>query len=219
MNVTSIVCSCFVLFQSYAQFMQNRCIYGVTTAYMESSCIEPCKLGRRSRVWPQSWFMSLAWSPLRGTIRASNGFNLLKNHNSAFSNGSRKKANSHSYSSTCPTEFGQNFFPGDRIDSRQDIENRKNACHDKPRVGFREETTWANSSAYSSAMYHKLIAMQLCYLRPKPKTKADGSSGRNVFKGCTTLLSDLIIERNRSGLKVSGSGKYCSSWVIALFFV
>ena len=78
MNVTSIVCSCFVLFQSYAQFMQNRCIYGVTTAYMESSCIEPCKLGRRSRVWPQSWFMSLAWFPLRGTIRASNGFNLLK---------------------------------------------------------------------------------------------------------------------------------------------
>lgn len=30
------------------------------------------------------------------------------------------------------------------------------------------------------------------------------------------LLSDLIIERNRSGLKLSGSGKYRSPRVIAL---
>lgn len=44
------------------------------------------------------------------------------------------------------------------------------------------------------------------YLRPKPKTNELGSSGWKVLRGCMFLLSWAeIFERNRSGLKVSGS--------------
>lgn len=57
------------------------------------------------------------------------------------------------------------------------------------------------------------------HLRPKPNTKELGSPGKKAFKGRRSWFSiwfGSIFERNRSGLKVSGSVKWRSSRIIAL---
>lgn len=53
--------------------------------------------------------------------------------------------------------------------------------------------------------------------RPNPNTRELGSSGLYEFSGWTLPFpGDVATERNRSGLNISGSGKYFSSRIIAL---
>lgn len=62
------------------------------------------------------------------------------------------------------------------------------------------------------------LILYVACLRPKPKTKVAGSWGPKLFSLCTCLFVFVSTStRKRSGLKVSGSGKYCSSCAIDLF--
>ena len=60
---------------------------------------------------------------------------------------------------------------------------------------------------YQRLIYH-ISSLHAAYLRPKPNTKTDGSSGLKVFRTGTCSFSfTRRLERKRSGLNLSGSGK------------